>query len=87
MCTSYCRSTLRPWIKRMQQVFLREKEEFIRLGQALKKSGIMGSGADAKMVINDGAVSVNGEVELRRGRKLYAGVTVTYEGETFQIAT
>lgn len=53
----------------------------------MKKSGIMGSGADAKMVITDGAVSVNGEVEFRRGRKLIAGDTVTYEGETFQIAT
>ena len=71
----------------MQQFFLREGESFIRLGQAMKKSGIMGSGADAKMVITDGAVSVNGEVEFRRGRKLIAGDTVTYEGETFQIAT
>ena len=53
----------------------------------MKKSGIMGSGADAKMVISDGAVSVNGEVELRRGRKLIPGDVVTYEGETFQIAT
>lgn len=71
----------------MQQVYLREGESFIRLGQALKKSGIMGSGADAKNVILDGAVTVNGEVELRRGRKLIPGDTVTYEGETFQIAT
>ena len=71
----------------MQQVYLREGESFIRLGQALKKSGIMGSGADAKNVILDGAVTVNGEVELRRGRKLIPGDTVSYEGETFQIAT
>lgn len=71
----------------MQQVFLREGETFIRLGQALKKSGIMGSGADAKLVITEGAVTVNGEVELRRGRKLVTGDVVTYEGETFQIAT
>ena len=70
----------------MEQISLREGESFIRLGQALKKSGVMGSGADAKAVITDGLVTVNGKVELRRGRKLIPGDTVTYEGETFQIA-
>ena len=70
----------------MEQVALREGETFIRLGQALKKSGVIGSGADAKAVITDEKVFVNGEVETRRGRKLIAGDVVTYEGETFQIA-
>ena len=70
----------------MEYVSLREGESFIRLGQALKKSGVMGSGADAKAVILEEKVFVNGEVETRRGRKLMAGDVVTYEGESFQIA-
>jgi ribosome-associated protein len=64
---------------------IRDGEEFIRLGQALKKAGIVGSGLDAKMVILDGKVKVNGEVEERRGRKLHEGDTVSFEGESFQV--
>ena len=67
------------------EISIREGEEFIRLGQALKKAGLVGSGTDAKMVILDGAVTVNGEVEQRRGRKLYPGDTVSFEDETFQV--
>ena len=52
----------------MMDVKIREGEEFIRLGQALKKAGVVGSGVDAKFVITDGLVSVNGETELRRGK-------------------
>ncbi len=61
------------------------REEFIRLGQALKAAGLVGSGVDAKNVILDGLVEVNGEVEVRRGRKLYDGDIVSFEGETIQI--
>ena len=50
--------------------------EMIRLGQLLKASGLAGSGADAKALIADGAVRVNDEVELRRGRQLHAGDTI-----------
>lgn len=64
---------------------IREGEDFIRLGQALKKAGIAGSGSDAKAFIVNGEVSVNGEIEERRGRKLYPGDTVSFETETFQI--
>lgn len=64
---------------------IREGEDFIRLGQALKKAGIAGSGSDAKTFIVNGEVSVNGEIEERRGRKLYPGDTVSFETETFQI--
>lgn len=64
---------------------IRDGEEFIRLGQALKKAGMAGSGVDAKMAILDGTVMVNGEVEQRRGRKLYPGDSVSFEGEIFQI--
>ena len=66
-------------------ITIREGEEFIRLGQALKKAGIVGSGSDAKTLIWNGEVSVNGEIEERRGRKLYPGDTISFEEETFQI--
>lgn len=69
----------------MITVNIREEEEFIKLGQALKKAGLVGSGVDAKMVIQDGQVEVNGEVEYQRGKKLHDGDVVTYEGETIQI--
>lgn len=47
--------------------------EVIRLGQVLKLSGLAGSGADAKQLIADGRVAVNGEVDVRRGRQLHRG--------------
>ena len=55
----------------MKKVEIKLKEEFIKLGQALKAAGIAQNGVDAKFMIQDGEVSVNGETELRRGRKLY----------------
>lgn len=67
------------------EIEIRETDEFIRLGQALKKAGIVGSGVDAKMVILDGEVLVNGEAEQRRGRKLYPGDRISFEGETYQV--
>ncbi|MCD7709326.1 MAG: RNA-binding S4 domain-containing protein, partial [Clostridiales bacterium] len=57
----------------MIKVSIRDGEDFIRLGQALKKAGVVGSGVDAKFIINDGQVFVNGEAELQRGKKLYGG--------------
>ena len=53
----------------------------IRLGQLLKLAGMAESGADAKLLLADGAVTVNGEVETRRGRQLAPGDTVAAEGE------
>lgn len=67
------------------KISIRETEEFIRLGQALKKAGLAGSGVDAKMIISDGNVTVNGETELRRGRKLYLGDVISFGQETFQV--
>ena len=61
------------------------KDEFIKLGQALKLAGLVGSGVDAKFVIQDGLVKVNGETEVQRGKKLYDGDMVTFEGETIHI--
>lgn len=69
----------------MITVNIREEEEFIKLGQALKKAGVVGSGVDAKMVILDGLVTVNGNKELQRGKKLHDGDVVCYNGETIQI--
>ena len=69
--------------KRMEIIHL--KDEFIKLGQALKLAGLVESGLDAKIVVQDGQVKVNGSVETRRGRKLYPGDTVSYDGKTFQI--
>ena len=67
----------------MQEIKLRD--EFIKLGQALKVAGLVGSGVDAKLVIQDGLVKVNGETEVQRGKKLYDGDVVTFEGETIHI--
>lgn len=69
----------------MEEISLREGDEFIKLGQLLKKANMMSSGVDAKMVILDGLVSVNGEVELRRGKKIYQGDVVTFEGESVKV--
>ena len=69
----------------MITVNIREDEEFIKLGQALKKAGVVGSGVDAKMVILDGLVEVNGQTELQRGKKLHDGDVVSFDGETIRI--
>ena len=60
----------------MITVNIREEDEFIKLGQALKKASLVGSGVEAKMVIQDGLVQVNGEVEFQRGKKLHDGDVV-----------
>ena len=69
----------------MIEIQIRETDEFIKLGQALKKAGLVESGVDAKFVIQDGLVKVNGETELQRGKKLYNGDVVSFNGETIQI--
>ena len=69
----------------MITVNIREEEEFIKLGQALKKGNLVSSGVEAKMVILDGLVSVNGEVEMQRGKKLHDGDVASYDGETLKI--
>ena len=69
----------------MITVNIREEDEFIRLGQALKKAGVVGSGVDAKAVIQDGMVELNGQVETKRGKKLYGGEIVSFNGETIEI--
>lgn len=67
----------------METIHLRE--DFIKLGQALKAAGLAESGVDAKFVVQDGMVKVNGQVETRRGRKLIAGDIVEYNGNSIKI--
>lgn len=64
---------------------LREGEEFIKLGQALKATGFADSGIDAKELIQQGLVLVDGEIETRRGRKLYDGAEVEFDGDKISI--
>lgn len=61
------------------------KDEYIKLGQALKACGLVSSGTDAKMVIKEGLVRVNGQVELQRGKKLYDGSVIEFQGEMIKI--
>lgn len=69
----------------MQQVFI--KDDFIKLGQALKLAGFIDSGVEAKVVINEGLVQVNNETVLMRGKKLVNNDVVSYKGNSFQIVT
>ncbi len=61
------------------------KDDFIKLGQALKLSGLVESGVDAKFAIQDGIVKVNGQTELQRGKKLYDGDIIEYDGNQVKI--
>ncbi len=61
------------------------RDDYIKLGQALKAAGLVESGVDAKMAVLDGLVCVNGNTELQRGKKLYDGDIVSYDGETIMI--
>lgn len=64
---------------------IRLKEDYIKLGQALKATGLVESGVEAKIVIQDGQVKVNGQTETQRGKKLTAGDIVDFDGETIRI--
>lgn len=67
----------------METIHLRE--DFIKLGQVLKAAGLVESGVEAKLVIQDGQVKVNGQVEYQRGKKLVAGDIVEFEDDTIKI--
>ena len=67
----------------MQTIKLRD--EYIKLGQALKAAGLVESGVDAKFVIQDGLVKVNGQIETQRGKKLVDGDVIEFDGETVKI--
>ena len=61
------------------------RDEYNKLGQALKAAGLVETGVDAKYAIEDGLVKVNGEVATQRGKKLHAGDVVSYDGDTIKI--
>jgi ribosome-associated protein len=69
----------------MTEIKIRETDEFIKLGQLMTKADWVSSGVEAKIYIQDGEVMVNGEVDTRRGRKLYDGDVVEYNGETVKV--
>lgn len=61
------------------------RDDHIKLGQALKAAGLVESGVEAKLAIQDGRVRVNGQVEIQRGKKLIAGDIVEFAGEEIRI--
>lgn len=67
----------------MEEIILRD--DFIKLGQAIKAAGLVESGVEAKIVIQDGEVKINGVVETQRGKKLFGGEVVEYNGSSILI--
>ena len=61
------------------------KDEFIKLGQLLKATGLVESGVEAKIVIKDGEVKLNGAVETQRGKKVVAGDVVSFDGKQIKV--
>lgn len=61
------------------------KDEFIKLGQLLKATGLVESGVEAKIVIQDGEVKLNGAVETQRGKKVVAGDVVSFDGKQIKV--
>ncbi|MBD5517464.1 MAG: RNA-binding S4 domain-containing protein [Lachnospiraceae bacterium] len=63
------------------------RDDFIKLGQALKLAGLVESGVDAKIRIQEGFVKVNGEVEVQRGKKIHPGDVIELDGTQIKIET
>ena len=64
---------------------IRIRDEFIKLGQLQKLADLVQDGVEAKYVITDGLVKVNGEMDDRRGRKVYEGDVVSYDGKEIKV--
>ena len=64
---------------------IRIRDEFIKLGQPRQLADLVSDGVEAKYVISDGLVKVNGEVDTRRGRKVYTGDTISYNGQDVKV--
>lgn len=64
---------------------IRIRDDFIKLGQALKLAGLVGSGVDAKVEIQEGSVKVNGVVEVQRGKKIRPGDVIEYDGQQIKV--
>lgn len=67
----------------MQEITI--KDEYIKLGQAMKLAGLVSSGVEAKVLIQEGLVTVNGETDERRGRKLYPGDVFFLDGNEVKV--
>lgn len=67
----------------MDKIFI--KDDHIKLGQALKLAGLVESGLDAKYVIQEGEVTLNGKVETQRGKKCVSGDKICFQGSSFVI--
>ena len=67
----------------MEKIIIRD--DFIKLGQALKLAGLVYNGAESKIEIQSGNVKLNGEVDTRRGAKLYGGEVVEFNGSVFKV--
>lgn len=61
------------------------RDEFIKLGQAMKLAGLVESGVDAKVEIQEGYVKVNGEVEYQRGKKIHPGDIIEFNGQQVKV--
>lgn len=67
----------------MEKITIRD--DFIKLGQLLKLANLVESGAMAKEVIENGDVKYNGQIETRRGKKVYPGDIVEFNGESVEV--
>ncbi len=68
-----------------EKVFRLESEEFIRLGDLLKAMSLVGSGGQAKIVIQNGKVKVDGQVCLMRGAKIKKGQLLDFDGKRVRV--
>ncbi len=73
--------------KKNEDILVPIETEFIKLESAMKLANIVTSGGSAKIDIQEGFVTVNGEVCTMRGKKLYPGDRFSYEGDTYLICT
>jgi ribosome-associated protein len=64
---------------------IRIRDDFIKLGQAMKLAGLVESGVEAKIEIQEGYVKVNGEVEVQRGKKIYPGDVIEFDGQQVKV--
>lgn len=62
------------------------RDDYIKLGQALKAAGAVGSGVEAKIAVQGGIVKVNGKIETQRGKKLVSGDIIEYNGNSIKIS-
>lgn len=72
-------------IKKSNMETIKIKDEYIKLGQALKLAGLVDSGVDAKIEIQEGFVKVNGEVEVQRGKKIHVGDIIEFDGQQVRV--